>query len=138
MTNQKIEIEATISADPSKVWECWTSPEHITQWNFAIAEWCCPKVTNDLRPGGTYQARMEARDGSFGFDFEAVYDEVLKGEKIVYTMTDGRKAITNFKKVGSNTKVNTVFDAEKTNPLEMQKSGWQAILDNFKRYVESR
>ena len=137
MENQKVEIEALISADLSKVWSYWTSPEHITKWNFAVPEWCCPSATNDLRRGGKYQARMEARDGSVGFDFEAIYDEVLERKRIAYTMTDGRKAITNFEQVGSSTKVNTVFDAEMTNPIEMQKNGWQAILNTFKKYVEN-
>lgn len=137
MEIQKVEIEAKISANLSKVWTYWTTPDHITKWNFAVPEWCCPKATNDLRPGGKYRARMEARDGSIGFDFEAIYDEVVEKEKIAYTMTDGRKAITIFEQVSSITHVNTVFDAENTNPLEMQKSGWQAILNNFKKHVES-
>jgi uncharacterized protein YndB with AHSA1/START domain len=136
MAQQKIQIEAMISADPAKVWSYWTRPEHITQWNFATPEWQCPKATNDLRPGGKYSARMEARDGSFGFDFEAIYDEVVDQKKISYTMLDGRKATTDFEKTGNGTKVTTVFDAEDQNPVEMQKNGWQAILHNFKKYVE--
>lgn len=137
MDTNKVTIEATISATPDKVWSRWTEPEHITQWNFASDDWCCPSAENDLRPGGKYRARMEAKDGSFGFDFEATYDEVIHKEKLSYTMPDGRVVITDFEDLGSSTKVTTVFDAETENSVEMQKNGWQAILNNFKKYVES-
>lgn len=136
MAFQKIKIEAMVAAPLSKVWAAWTGPEHITQWNFAVPEWHCPKATNDLKVGGKYSARMEAKDGSFGFDFEAIYDEVIPQKKIVYTMGDGRKAVTDFEQVGNLTKVTTVFDAETQNPVDMQKNGWQAILNNFKAYAE--
>lgn len=132
----KIKIEATIAAPLQKVWTFWTKPEHITKWNFASDDWQCPKAVNDLKVGGKYSARMEAKDGSFGFDFEAIYDEVVDQKKITYTMGDGRKASTDFEKVGDKTKVTTVFDAEKLNSEEMQKNGWQAILNNFKKYAE--
>lgn len=134
----KIKIETTIAAPVQKVWEAWTKPEHITKWNFAIPEWCCPRATNDLKVGGKYNARMEAKDGSFGFDFEAIYDEVTLNKRIAYTMGDGRQAITDFETVGGNTKVTTVFDAEKMNPEAMQRDGWQSILNNFKKYVEGK
>lgn len=134
--NTKIQIEASIRLPLEKVWAYWTSPEHITKWNFAIPEWHCPKATNDLKVGGKYFARMEARDGSFGFDFEAIYDEVIPQKKIVYSMTDGRKVTTSFEGNESTTKVVTIFDAEKQNPEEMQRNGWQAILNNFKKYAE--
>lgn len=88
----KITIESTIAANPKKVWESWVEPKHITKWNFATDDWQCPSATNDLRVGGKYAARMEAKDGSFGFDFEAVYDEVVEQKKITYTMGDGRKS----------------------------------------------
>jgi uncharacterized protein YndB with AHSA1/START domain len=136
MSNSQIRIEALISATPSKVWSYWTKPEHITQWNFAAPEWHCPKATNDLKVGGKYSARMEARDGSFGFDFEAIYDEVIDQRRLVYTMEDGRKVTTSFVGLGDGTKVVTIFDAETQNPEEMQKNGWQSILDNFRKYVE--
>lgn len=138
MTYSKIKIEATIAAMTPKVWAAWTQPEHITQWNFATEEWHCPQATNDLKVGGKYLARMEAKDGSFGFDFEAVYNEVIDKKKIVYTLGDGRKVTTEFENQGDKTKVTTVFDAENQNPEEMQKSGWQAILNNFKKYVEQK
>jgi uncharacterized protein YndB with AHSA1/START domain len=137
MEQKKITIQATISADKSKVWEYWTKPEHITKWNFASDDWECPRAENDLRPGGKYAARMQAKDGSFGFDFEAVYDEVTNQEKITYTMGDGRQATTGFEDQGGQTKVTTTFDAEGVHDAEMQRAGWQAILDNFKRYAEA-
>lgn len=137
MHTTKITIEAVISAGIEKVWDHYTKPEHITHWNFASDDWQCPKAENDLRAGGKYFARMEAKDGSFGFDFEAVYDEVVYLKKIAYTMGDGRQAITRFENQGGNTKVNTTFDPENSNPVEMQREGWQAILNNFKKYVEA-
>lgn len=131
----KIQIQALVGAPVQKVWECWTQPRHITKWNFASPDWQCPRAENDLRVGGKYLARMEAKDGSFGFDFEAVYDEVVDQKRITYTMSDGRKSTTEFKSVGAQTQVTTVFDAETENPVEMQKAGWQAILDSFAGYV---
>lgn len=138
MNATKVTIEATVSAPVSQVWECWTEPEHITKWNFANDDWCCPKAENDLRVGGKYMARMEAKDGSFGFDFEAIYDEVIEHRKISYTMTDGRQAITDFEEIDGITKVTTTFDAEEQNPVDFQKQGWQVILDSFKRYAEAK
>ncbi len=137
MEQTKITISAQINANIDRVWTYFTDPEHITQWNFASDDWQCPVAENDLRPGGRYFARMEAKDGSYGFDFEAIYDEVVEKEKIVYTMTDGRQAETTFEKLDDNTtQVTVVFDAENTNPVDMQEQGWQAILNNFKRHVE--
>lgn len=132
----KIKIEALISAPLQKVWSHWTKPEHITKWNFASPDWQCPRAENDLRVGGKYSARMEAKDGSFGFDFVATYDEVIDQKKISYTMEDGRGVVTEFQMDGDKTKVTTTFDAEETNPIEMQQQGWQAILNNFKSYTE--
>lgn len=133
-----IQIEASIMSPLSKVWSYWTEPKHITKWNFAVPEWQCPSASNDLRVGGKYAARMEAKDGSFGFDFEAIYDEVVLQKKLTYTMGDGRKATTTFEQVGDATKVTMVFVAESQNPIEMQKNGWQAILNNFKKYAEEK
>lgn len=133
----KISVTATISGNARKVWDFWTKPEHIVNWNFASDEWHCPRAQNDLRPGGKMNSRMEAKDGSFGFDFEAVYDEVSDLKKNSYTMGDGRQAITLFEDIGGKTKVTTTFDAENTHPIEIQKDGWQAILNNFKNYVEA-
>ncbi|MDD7887685.1 SRPBCC family protein [Flavivirga sp. 57AJ16] len=137
METTKITVGTTISANRGKVWDYWNKPEHITKWNFADPSWHCPKAQNDLKVGGTLKSRMEAKDGSMGFDFEAVYDEVFDQEKMVYTMADGRKAITTFEDVDGKTKISTTFDAEQSNPIEMQKGGWQAIINNFKKYVEN-
>jgi len=133
----KITVSNTIEGPVEKVWKFWTVPEHITQWNFAADDWHCPRAENDLRVGGAYSARMEAKDGSFGFDFKAIYDEVIDQKKISYTMTDGRQATTNFESLNGKTKVATTFDAENENPVDMQKDGWQAIMNNFKKYVET-
>lgn len=137
MNKTSITIESLISSDVKKVWDYWITPRHITKWNFASDDWHCPKAENDLRIGGKLKSRMEAKDGSFGFDFEAIYDEVISQKKITYTMLDGRRAITVFENQKGKTKVSTTFDAENENPVEMQRTGWQAILDNFKKYVES-
>lgn len=133
----RIEVSALVQAPIEKVWHCWTNPEHITKWNFAIDTWQCPSASNDLKVGGKYIARMEAKDGSFGFDFEAVYDSVIEMKELTYTMTDGRQSTTHFMDKGNDTLVTTIFDAETENPVEMQQQGWQAILNNFKKYVET-
>lgn len=133
---EKITIKATVSADKQKVWDYYTKPEHITKWNFADPSWHCPTATNDLKVGGRYVARMEAKDGSFGFDFEAIYNEVTDGEKFTYTMTDNRVVEAIFKELGNKTELTIIFDAESENPVDMQQQGWQSILDNFKKYTE--
>ncbi len=136
METTKITVQSTIQADTQKVWDFYTQPEHIIGWNFASDDWHCPRATNDLRVGGKFSARMEAKDGSYGFDFNTQYDEVEVHEKIAYTMEDGRKAAITFSGENGATLVTVTFDAENQNDLEMQRSGWQAILDNFKKYVE--
>jgi uncharacterized protein YndB with AHSA1/START domain len=133
----RITVENTVNAPVEKVWNCWTAPEHITKWNFASDDWHSPKAENDLRAGGKFSARMEAKDGSMGFDFGGVYDEVKPNELIEYTLGDDRKVVVRFTANGNETKVVETFDAEQTNSVELQKGGWQAILDNFKKYVES-
>lgn len=132
----KITVSATIHAPVASVWENWTNPEHIIHWNFASDDWCCPKAENDLRVGGRYCARMEAKDGSFGFDFERIYDEVVENAVITYTMGNSRQATTHFESKEAATYVSTTFDAETTNSVELQQQGWQMILNNFKQYVE--
>lgn len=132
-----IHIEAEINAELSKVWNYYTAPEHIVNWNFAHESWCCPSASNDLRVGGTYSARMEARDGSFGFDFGATYNEVAINEKLVYTIGDGRRVEINFTNSDNGTQLSIDFEAESVNPVEMQQQGWQAILNNFKNYTEN-
>jgi uncharacterized protein YndB with AHSA1/START domain len=137
MSLEKVTIQATINAPKTIVWEKYTQPEHIINWNFASDDWSCPTATNDLQVGGKYMARMEAKDGSFGFDFEAIYDEVIIGQHYTFTMGDTRKVTVDFKENDHQTTVTIVFDAETENDVAMQKAGWQAILNNFKKYVES-
>lgn len=137
METTKITVETTVKAPVEKVWETYTSPEHIVKWNSASDDWHTTRAENDLRTGGRFLSRMEARDGSAGFDFEGVYDEVKRNKLIVYTMTDGRKAEITFTAENDETIMRVVFDAETENPVEMQREGWQAILDNFKKYTEA-
>ena len=135
--SERIAIEAVVNRARSDVWTLFNAPEHITQWNFASDDWCCPRAENDLKVGGRLCTRMEAKDGSFGFDFEGIYDQVAHESRLVYTMTDGRTVETSFEDREDKTVVRTVFDPETENPAEMQRMGWQAILDNFKRYADS-
>jgi uncharacterized protein YndB with AHSA1/START domain len=132
-----ITVENTIDAPVEKVWELWTKPEHITKWNNASDDWHSPRAENDLRVGGSFSARMEAKDGSMGFDFGGIYDAVRKNEYIEYTLGDGRKVTISFSPVGNSTKLVESFEAENTHSVEMQQFGWQAILDNFKKYSEA-
>ena len=111
------------------MWQLWSETEHITKWNSASEDWHTPKAENDLRTGGKFSSRMESRDGSMGFDFEGVYDEVKPNETIAYSMSDGRKVKVTFSGNGNETKVTETFDAENTNPVEMQRSGWQAFVE---------
>ena len=134
---EKVLVQTLVQRSRQEVWRCYNQPQHIVKWNFASADWHCPRAENDLRVGGRLFARMEAKDGSFGFDFEADYDEVLEGARIAYTLTDGRSVLTRFEDVAGMTRVSTQFEAESANPVDMQQAGWQAILDNFKSYVES-
>lgn len=137
MENKNITVIATITAPIDKVWNYWTLPEHITQWYFASDDWHAPGAENDFQVGGKFTTRMEAKDGSFGFDFNGIYDEIKTKELISYTMEDGRKASILFSENGNETIVTETFEAENENPIDMQRAGWQAILDNFKKYVET-
>ena len=132
-----ITVENTINAPVEKVWDYWTMPDHITKWNHASDDWHSPWVKADFREGGNFTARMEAKDGSMGFDFGGVYDVIRKNEYIEYTIGDGRKVKVNFKPTVDVTKVTESFEAEDTHSIELQRGGWQAILDNFKKYVET-
>ena len=135
--SEQVVIESLVNRPRQLVWTCYNQPEHIVKWNFASEDWRCPRAEVDLRAGGRLNSRMEAKDGSFGFDFEAIYDEVLDGVLVAYTLSDGRQVQTTFEDSGAATRVTTRFDAESQNPVDMQRAGWQAILDNFARYVES-
>ena len=132
-----ITVETNVNAPVGKVWKYWTEPDHITKWSFASDDWHSPWAKNDLRTGGAFSSRMEAKDGSFGFDFGGVYDDVQDKKYISYTMGDGRKVEIWFKPSGNTTSVVESFEAESENSVELQKTGWQAIMDNFKKYVES-
>jgi uncharacterized protein YndB with AHSA1/START domain len=132
-----ITVEATINAPVSKVWEYWTDPKHIVKWNTASEVWHSPKAENDLREGGKFTTRMEAKDGSVGFDFEGVYNKVRNHELIAYTLLDGRKVEIVFESRDGKTVVQETFEAEGSNSVEMQQAGWQSIMNNFKKYVES-
>ena len=132
----KITVNATIEAPMSKVWDYYTNPKHIVNWNFADTSWHCPTASNDMKVGGIYNARMEARDNSFGFNFEAVYVEILEGESFVYQFGD-RQATVQLSDQNGHTKLTIVFDPETQNSIELQQQGWQAILNNFKNYTES-
>jgi uncharacterized protein YndB with AHSA1/START domain len=131
MEKTKITVKSSINAPIAKVWDYWNAPEHIVKWNSASPDWHTPKAENDLRIGGKFTSRMEAKDGSFGFDFGGTYDEVVPHQVISYTLDDGRKTRIAFSNDGTETKVIETFEAESTNPIEMQQGGWQAILDNF-------
>lgn len=132
-----ITVETIVQVPVEKVWECWTKPEHITKWNNASDDWHTPRAENDLRVGGKFLCRMESRDGSMGFDFSGVYDEVKANEQIVYTLDDHRKVKIIFTGNATETTVTETFEAENENSIELQRGGWQAILDNFKKYAES-
>jgi uncharacterized protein YndB with AHSA1/START domain len=134
---QKITVEATIKAPVDKVWKYWSEPGHVTKWNHASDDWHSPSGENDLRNGGKFSFRMEAKDGSMGFDFGGVYDEVVPNQRIAYTMGDDRKVSVDFKSNGNETTLIETFDAESTHSIDMQREGWQAILNNFKKYVEA-
>ena len=132
----KVTVQAVIQAPVEKVWRYWTEPDHITKWNQASEDWHAPRAENDLRVGGKFLTRMEAKDGSMGFDFIGTYDVVKQHEEISYTMGDGRKVDITFMDQGNQTKVVETFDPESTHPIEFQQAGWQSIMDNFKRYTE--
>ncbi|MPR32687.1 SRPBCC family protein [Salmonirosea aquatica] len=136
--NNTITVETTIDAPLDQVWKCWTTPENIRQWNNASDDWYTPSADNDLTEGGKFVFRMEARDGSFGFDFTGTYQTVKEKELLEYVLTDDRKVSVAFGESDGQTKVTETFEPESENTVEMQQAGWQAILDNFKKYVEKQ
>jgi len=132
-----ITVETTINAPVEKVWKFWTEPQHITKWCQASDDWHAPYAENDVRENGKFKTTMAAKDGSASFDFEGVYTNVQVNKVIEYTMSDGRQVKIVFSDLGSQTKVTETFEPENTNPLDMQRGGWQAILDNFGKYTEA-
>ncbi|QCR24610.1 SRPBCC family protein [Pontibacter sp. SGAir0037] len=134
--NTAITVETTVQAPVEKVWRFWTTPHHITQWNNASDDWHTPRAENDLRVGGKFRCRMEAKDGTMGFDFEGTYTAVEEHQLIAYVLEDNRNVKIVFAPAEEGTTVTETFDAEQTHSVEMQQTGWQAILDNFKKHVE--
>lgn len=132
-----ITINAVVNAPLEKVWNFWNDPNHIMQWNNASDDWHTPKATNDLRVGGKLVATMAAKDGSHSFDFAGTYSEIIPNKKIAYAIEDGRKVKINFEQSGSQTKITEVFEPEKVFPIAMQRGGWQAILNDFKKHIEN-
>jgi uncharacterized protein YndB with AHSA1/START domain len=137
LNKTEITVESTINAPVSKVWALWNGPEHISKWCQASDDWHAPYAENDLREGGKFKTTMAAKDGSMSFDFGGVYSQVIEPRLIQYTIGDGRKVKVEFHDLGNATRVVEIFEAENTNPEEMQRAGWQAILDNFKKYAEA-
>jgi uncharacterized protein YndB with AHSA1/START domain len=137
MEKNTITVAVTVNAPLSKTWETWTSPEHIVNWNNASSDWHTPFAENDLVEGGRFKSTMAAKDGSMSFDFEGTYTKVEVHQLIEYTLDDKREVKITFESLGDSTRVTESFDAESSHSTEMQKDGWQAILDNFKAYTES-
>jgi len=131
-----ITVETVVKAPVEKVWKYWNEPEHITRWAFASDDWHAPFSENDVRTDGKFKTTMAAKDGSFSFDFEGVYTNVQTNKVIEYVMADGRKVKVVFAADGNETKVTETFDAENMHPLDVQRAGWQAILENFRKHTE--
>ena len=134
----KITVQTIVNADLDRVWSAWNDPEAIKRWNGASEDWHTTQASVDLREGGRFSSRMEAKDGSAGFDFEGTYTRVVPHQAIEYRMSDGREVQVDFTDRGDAVLVSTTFDAETENPPEMQRQGWQAIQDNFGRHVEAK
>lgn len=137
-TQQRITVKTTVNAPIEKVWEYWTNPAHITQWYNASADWHAPYAENDLVENGKFKTTMAAKDGSFSFDLTGTYHQIIPHQKITFSLDDGRKVDISFVSDGLTTAITETFEPEETNPLEMQKAGWQAIIDNFKNYTETQ
>lgn len=133
---EKITVESVINAPVGKVWTLWSEPDHIKKWTFASSDWHAPYAENDLKTDGKFKTTMAAKDGSVSFDFEGVYTNVETHKRIEYALADGRTVQIVFEADGDTTKITETFDPENQNPIEMQRSGWQSILDNFKKYTE--
>jgi len=138
MNPTMITVESVVNVPRTSVWEYWTEPRHIVKWNSASEDWHTPIAENDLREGGRFRSRMEAKDGSFGFDFTGTYEDVRLHERIEYHIDDGRTVRIEFEESAGATRIVETFEAESENSVELQRGGWQSILDNFKRYAESQ
>ncbi len=137
MNKQTITIDTIVQAPIEKVWQCWSEPEHITKWCHASDDWEAPHAESDLRVGGRFMTRMQAKDGSEGFDFNGRYTDVRDQELVAYDIEGGRHVVITFTEMPEGVKVTETFDPEDINSADLQRSGWQAILDNFKTYTES-
>lgn len=137
MEKTSITVQTIVNAPIGIVWKKWTTPEDIIKWNNTSDNWHTPRAVNDLRVGGNFNYRMESKDGSMGFDFYGVYDKVITNRQIDYTTGDERKVNIVFNDVDGKTEVVETFETENSNPIELQRGGWQAILDNFKKYTET-
>ena len=137
-SSQTITVQTSVKSNLNSVWECWTQAQHITGWNFASTDWCCPSAKNDLKPAGKFSWRMEAKDGSMGFDFDGTYDQIVTQELITSTLADGRAVSITFAGDGDEVTVTETIEPEGMNPPDLQRAGWQAILDNFRNYVEAK
>ena len=133
-----ITVESTISSDIEKVWKLWTEPNHIKNWYYASDDWYAPNAENDLKVDGRFKISMSAKDKAAGFDFSGTYTAIVPLHLIDYTLDDGRKAVATFTKDGDTVKVTQTFEPENENTHELQKNGWQSILNNFKKYVEAQ
>lgn len=137
-TRTKVTVEAIVNVPISKVWAAWNNPEDVMKWNAASPDWHCPAATNDLRVGGKFVYTMAAKDGSVSFDFEGNYTAIAEHDRIEYVLADGREVIVLFRSEGATTHITETFDAENENPVDMQRVGWQTILNNFKSHVENK
>ncbi len=137
MPNTSITVTTLVNVSPHDAWDYWTKPEHIVKWNAASADWHTSHASVDLKQGGKFLSRMEAKDGSIGFDFVGTFTKIVRGELLEYVLEDNRKVSVSFAKQDSAVIITETFETETENPVEMQRDGWQAILDNFKKYAES-
>lgn len=133
----QITVTTLVEAPIEHIWECWTNPDHVMEWNHASDDWHCPAATNTLEIGGTFCYTMAANDDSASFDFEGTYTDIVENERIEYDIIDNRHVSITFEEEDGKIRVTEIFDAETENPVEMQQAGWQAILDNFRDYTEA-
>ncbi|QYJ76748.1 MULTISPECIES: SRPBCC family protein [Shewanella] len=133
----KTTVQTLIDAPIAVVWQAWTTPSHICQWNFADDSWCCPAAEIDLREGGSFSYRMQARDGSMGFDFGGTFTHLIPGSALGYVMEDGREVQVTLRQTPEGVLLEETFDNEDQHTAEQQRQGWQAILNNFRHHVDS-
>lgn len=133
---KQITVKANIKAPLTMVWKCWTEPNHVQNWNFANNDWHCPTAESDFTIGGEFHYMMAAKDGSFSFDFWGTFMNIQEEKSLEIILGDGRKMTVLFEGIGEETIITEIFEPEEINSIELQKEGWQAILDNFKKYAE--